>query len=196
MTTRAYIKQIEIITRKLATCFVWSEQITNLKKQENFSAGLVESTKIEITRYPNRTYTKSVETLINLETLLITQFHRIYNELNITPNKSEEQHHFERERYNRYNNDVNSNRHKNLTPSHAQRKYYRYHKLKTHIDSECRSKNKKYDNKNEEKTFTIKETPIMPRLSKLILKSAIRTTRLQLIPVRSKITFPNTWNIV
>ncbi|KAG0439377.1 hypothetical protein DMUE_2470 [Dictyocoela muelleri] len=170
MTTRAYIKKIEITTRKLATCLNWSDHITNLKIQETFFAGLDEATKIEITRYTDRTYTKIVEKFINLETLLISKFNREYNELNKNLNKSEEQHYFERERCKRHINDNNSNRHKTHTATRTQKKYCRYHKSTTHSDSECRLKNKKQDHKNDEKTFAIKETPIIPKTIEVYIK--------------------------
>ncbi|KAG0420175.1 hypothetical protein EQH57_0269, partial [Dictyocoela roeselum] len=167
VTTRAYIKQIEIITRKLATCLDWSEHATISKMQEIFFAGLDESTRIEITRYADRTYAKIIENLLNLEVVLISKFNREFDEMNTMANKPDTRHHLEREQQHRYNTrQVN----KTLPSTRISRKYCSFHKTSTHNDSECRAINKGKGDKNGEKTFTIKENPITPKTIEVDIK--------------------------
>ncbi|KAG0428840.1 hypothetical protein DMUE_5790 [Dictyocoela muelleri] len=80
MKTCAYLKKIEITTIKLAKCLDWTDDMIISKKQEVFLAELDEVTRMEITRYSNRSYQQILENLLNLESLLIEKFCRNYNE--------------------------------------------------------------------------------------------------------------------
>ncbi|KAG0438570.1 hypothetical protein DMUE_3011 [Dictyocoela muelleri] len=155
MTTCAYVKQIEITIRKLATCLDWNDTVTACKIQEVFYAGLDESTRLEIARYSDRTYNSILECLFNLDTLLIKRFNRKYNSINVDIENFKTLKRYERSSDREFiRKDISKKL--NSYDIKKKRKYCSFHKSNTHCDDECSAKFKNNKDSNS-KTFTVRE---------------------------------------
>ncbi|KAG0420334.1 Retrovirus-related Pol polyprotein from transposon 17.6 [Dictyocoela roeselum] len=167
MTTRAYIKTIEITARKLGIALDWTEDMTKAKIQEVFFAGLNDLTRFEITRYSDKSYESVLNNLQSLDSLLIEKFRNsqdlesdvYYRNKDNTPYENSRK---TRGRYKetgyKYNPDTKP-------------KYCTLHKSHTHNNEECRAR-KKGENKSnsESKTFVIKETVARPKTIDIPIK--------------------------
>ncbi|KAG0434941.1 hypothetical protein DMUE_4964, partial [Dictyocoela muelleri] len=176
-TIRAYLYDIEKITRRLAFCLDWNDLIATNKIHELLFCGLDDSVKLEIMKYPSRDFDTILARLIEIENFIIQNIKKYLSEINtININL----------RYNKSKNQNQNPRYcpQNISKHHgintSKNKFCRFHKSNTHDSSECRalkrkSNHTKTDDFTPKKSYTLNEPKTSPKTIEIPVKIEDKT---------------------